>query len=227
MLEKCVWYDWCIFLARLCRSLSCFILYSKTKLACYSKYLLTSYICSPIPYDEKAYQVAVMIKNPPANAGDIRDMCSIPESGRSPGGGHGNSLQYSCLYNSRNRGAWWATVQRVAKGQTWLKWLNTHTHVMKRTSFLVLVLKDLVGLHRTIWLQLLQHLWLEYRLGLLWCWVLCLKKRMVIILSFLRLQSSTAFQTLDESYSISSMGFLPTIVDIMVIWIKFTHSHPF
>ena len=40
-----------------------------------------------------------MVKNPPANAGDVRDMCSIPGSERSPGGGHGNSLQYSCLEN--------------------------------------------------------------------------------------------------------------------------------
>ena len=44
-------------------------------------------------------QLALVVKNPPANAGDIRDACSIPYSGRSPGGGHGNPLQYSCLEN--------------------------------------------------------------------------------------------------------------------------------
>ena len=53
-----------------------------------------------------------------ANARDIRDMGSVPGSGRCPGGGHGNPLQYSCLENSTDRGAWWATVYRVAKSQT-------------------------------------------------------------------------------------------------------------
>ena len=57
-----------------------------------------------------ASQVALVVKNPPANAGDIRDMGSIPGSGRSPGEGHGNPLQYSCLENPMDRGAWWATV---------------------------------------------------------------------------------------------------------------------
>ena len=57
-----------------------------------------------------------MVKNLPANAGDLRDMGLIPGSGRSPGGGHGNSLWYSCLENSMDRGAWlWVTVPRVAK----------------------------------------------------------------------------------------------------------------
>ena len=59
-----------------------------------------------------------VVKNLPANAGDIRDMGSIPESGRSPGKGHGNSLQYSCLENPMDRGAWRATVHRVAKSWT-------------------------------------------------------------------------------------------------------------
>ena len=49
-------------------------------------------------------------KKPPANAGDIRDMGSIPGLGRSPGGGHGNPTQYSCLENTMDRGSWWATV---------------------------------------------------------------------------------------------------------------------
>ena len=59
-----------------------------------------------------------MVKNPPANARDARDSGLIPESGRSPGGGHGNSLQYSCLENPTDRGAWRAIVHRVAKSQT-------------------------------------------------------------------------------------------------------------
>ena len=59
-----------------------------------------------------------MIKNPPADAGYIRDVGSIPEWGRSPGGGHGNPLQYSCLENPMDRGAQWAIVLGVAKSQT-------------------------------------------------------------------------------------------------------------
>ena len=58
------------------------------------------------------------VKNPPANAGDARDTSSIPGSGRSPGGGNGNPLQYSCLKNSMDREAWWATVHGVTKSQT-------------------------------------------------------------------------------------------------------------
>ena len=57
-------------------------------------------------------------KNLPDNAGDSRDTVLIPGSGRSPGGGHGNPLQYSCLENSMYRGAWWAAVHGVAKSQT-------------------------------------------------------------------------------------------------------------
>ena len=68
-----------------------------------------------------------MIKNLAANAGDIRDVGSVPELGRSPGEGHGNPLQYSCLENPMDRGAWWATVHKVAKSQTQLKQLSIHT----------------------------------------------------------------------------------------------------
>ena len=56
-----------------------------------------------------------VVKNPPANAGDARDRGSIPGSGRSPGGGHGNPLQYSCLEDPVDGGAWQATVYRVAE----------------------------------------------------------------------------------------------------------------
>ena len=59
-----------------------------------------------------------MVKNLPANAGDIRDMGSIPGLGRFPEEGHGNPLQYSCLENSMDRGAWQAIVHGVAKSQT-------------------------------------------------------------------------------------------------------------
>ena len=69
-----------------------------------------------------------LVKNLPAKAGDIRHASSIPGSERSPEGGHGNSLQYSRLENSMDRGGWWATVYRVTKSQTQLKQLSTHRH---------------------------------------------------------------------------------------------------
>ena len=56
-----------------------------------------------------------MVENLPVNAGDIRDTCSIPESGRSLGGGHDNPLQYSCLENPMDRGAWQAIVHGIAR----------------------------------------------------------------------------------------------------------------
>ena len=59
-----------------------------------------------------------MVKSPPANAGDIRDRGSIPGSGRSRGGGHDNPLQYSCLENPMDRGAWRATVHSVTELDT-------------------------------------------------------------------------------------------------------------
>ena len=64
-----------------------------------------------------------VVKKLLANAGDAGE--SIPGSGRSPEGGHGNPLQYSCLENPMDRGAWWATVHRVAKSWTQLKRLST------------------------------------------------------------------------------------------------------
>ena len=73
-----------------------------------------------------ASQLVLVVKNPPANAGDARDPGSAPGSGRSPGGRHGNPLQYSCLENSADRGAWRATVHRVTKNQTPLEEFNTH-----------------------------------------------------------------------------------------------------
>jgi len=57
----------------------------------------------------------LLVKNPPASVGESRDPGSIPGSKRSPGGGHGNPLQYSCLENPMDSGAWWARFQRVAK----------------------------------------------------------------------------------------------------------------
>ena len=64
--------------------------------------------------------MTLVVKNLPANAGDVRDMGWIPGLERSPGGGRVNPLQYSCLENPMDRGAWWATVHGVAKSQTQL-----------------------------------------------------------------------------------------------------------
>ena len=67
-----------------------------------------------------------MVKNPPANAGDAQNAGLIPGSGRSPAGGYGNPLQYSCPENPMDRGARWATVHRAAKSRTRI---STHTHI--------------------------------------------------------------------------------------------------
>ena len=71
--------------------------------------------------------MAVLVKNPLANAGDIKDMGSIPGLGRPHRGGHGNLFQYSCLENPVDRGAWYTIVHSVTKSQTQLKQLNIHT----------------------------------------------------------------------------------------------------
>ena len=83
------------------------------------------------PTFERASQVVLEVKNLPANEGDLRDVGSIPGSGRFPGEGHDNSLQYSCLENSMDRRAWRVTLHRVTKSQTWLKWLSTHAHTFE------------------------------------------------------------------------------------------------
>ena len=65
-----------------------------------------------------------MVKNLPTNTGDIRDSDPIPGSGRSPGAGHGNARQYSCVEKPMDRVAWWAGVHRVPKNWTPLKRLS-------------------------------------------------------------------------------------------------------
>ena len=72
-----------------------------------------------------------MIKNLPTNAGDIRDVGLIPELGRFPGGGHGNPLQYSCLENLRDRGAWRAAEPMDSQSRTRLSNARAHTHTHK------------------------------------------------------------------------------------------------
>ena len=80
-----------------------------------------------------ASQVALVVKNLPASAGDTRDEGLIPGWGRSPGGGNSNPLQYSCLENPMDKGTWWATVHSVTKSQTWPKRLIVHTRTHSRT----------------------------------------------------------------------------------------------
>ena len=90
-----------------------------------------------------AFQMAQVVKNPLATAGDARDKCSIPGSGRSPGGGYGNLLQYSCWENCMDRGAWQATVYGVTNESDTIESLSlslslslSHTHTHTHTHFI-------------------------------------------------------------------------------------------
>ena len=86
----------------------------------------TSIICKWL-WSNRASQVVAVVKNPPANAGDVREVGSVRRSGRSPGEGNGSPLQYSCLENPMDRGAWRATAHGITKSQTQLKRLSTQT----------------------------------------------------------------------------------------------------
>ena len=74
--------------------------------------------------ETRASRAVLVVKNPSDDAGDAGDVGKIPGWGRSPGGGHGNPLWYSCLENPMDREVWWATVHRVAKSRTRLKLLE-------------------------------------------------------------------------------------------------------
>ena len=114
----------------------------------------------------------------------------------------------------------------VTPGVSWLPTFAFQSPVTKRTSFLGVSLKGLVGLHRTVQIQLLQCYWLGHRLGLLWYWMVCLRNEQRPFCCFWDcnqlLHSGLFFDS--DGYSISSEGFLPAVVDIMVIWVKLTHS---
>ena len=117
----------------------------------------------------------------------------------------------------------------VTPGVCWLPTFAFQSSKWKGHLFWVLVLKGLVGLHRTVQLQLLQHYWLGPRLGLPWYWMVCLKTNRDYSVVF---EIASKYCILDsfvdnDGYCISCKGFLPTVVDIMVIWVKFTHSSPF
>ena len=83
-----------------------------------------------------ASQAALMVENLPANSGVREDTSLIPGSGRSPGGGHGNPLQYSCLENPTDRRAWQPMVHRVTKSQIWLKQLSSQAQRLGKISVL-------------------------------------------------------------------------------------------
>ena len=92
-------------------------------------------VCSPVR-EIRGFPSGASGKEPgAASAGDVRDVGSISASGRSPGGGHGNPVQCSCLENPVDRAAWWAVVQRVTKSQTRLKRLTTHRGVTHTCSY--------------------------------------------------------------------------------------------
>jgi len=116
----------------------------------------------------------------------------------------------------------------VTPGVSWLPTFAFQSPIMKGHLFWMLVLKGLVGLHRTVQLQLLQCYWLGHRLGLLWYWMVCLGNRDHSVVFEIASKYCISDSFVDhDGYSISPKGFLPTVVDIMVIWVKFTHSSPF
>ena len=95
-------------------------------------YIHPSQTWNLVTIDQKRYKASLvvqLVKNLPASVGDPGDVGSIPGLGRSPGEGNGNPLQYSCLENSMNRGAWWARVHGVMKNLTQL---SVHTHTYNR-----------------------------------------------------------------------------------------------
>ena len=80
--------------------------------------------------------MVLVVKKPPVNAGDLKDLGSVPGLGKSPGGGHGNPLQYSCLENPTDRGAWWAAVHGVAESDATEQ---AHTHFDTPEIYFVVV----------------------------------------------------------------------------------------
>ena len=113
-------------------------------------------------------------------------------------------------------------------GVSWLPIFAFQSPVMKRTSFWVLVLKGLVGLHRTVQLQLLQHYW--WSIDLDYCdneWFALETNRDHSVIFWVASKYCILDSFVDyDGYPISSKGFLPTVIDIMVIWVKFNHSGP-
>ena len=113
----------------------------------------------------RASQVTLVVKNPPANAGDVRDMGSIPGPGRPPGEGNGNPLQHSCLENPTDRGAWRATVHEAPKSQTRLKQLSAHAHALGIEHRFMPSESNLCSLERSAYFLFLSIYTIIYDLG--------------------------------------------------------------
>ena len=127
---------------------------------------------TPLTWGTCASQAELVVKNLSANAGDIRDMGLIPRSGRSPGEGNGNPLQYSCLKNPMDRGDRWATVHGVAKSWTEMKQPSRHTHEVLRVIKFVEIERRLV-VARDLGQEVGKLLFKEYRSSVLSheeCW---------------------------------------------------------
>ena len=90
-------------------------------------------------YFQWGFQVVLVVKNLPANAGDSREVRSIPGLGRSPGEGNGNLLQYSCLGNPMDRGVWETIVHGIAKSWTQLKQLSMHYYPVATTIIVTVI----------------------------------------------------------------------------------------
>ena len=115
----------------------------------------------------------------------------------------------------------------VTPGVSWLPTFAFQSPIMKRTSFLGVSSRKSVGLHRTVQLQLLRLFWLGHRLGLPWYWKVSFGNRDHSVVFEIASKYCILDSFVDcDGYSISSKGFLLTVVDIMVIWVKFTHSSP-
>ena len=122
--------------------------------------------------------MALVVKNPPANAGEVRDAGSVPGSERSPGAGHGNPLHYSCLENPVVRWAWRAAAHGVAKSPTQLKRLSMH-HTLCSTQFLTFLLLIFLFFHLQSNFAFSPHVTL---LSQLWPWALLLVRSWMFLL---------------------------------------------
>ena len=129
-----VWWSWAL-PGRWLLLLPWYLVSHSTNLQLESILELTSFSNYPLfillpfnPFTSWSSQAVLVVKSRPANAGDLRDVSLIPGLRRSPGGGQHNALQYFCLENPMDRGAWRATVHGLAKSWTRLEQLSTHAN---------------------------------------------------------------------------------------------------
>ena len=108
---------------------------TKSSTACLSLDCFFLFVCFNWGIVALGFPGGSVVKNPPANAGDARDLGLLPGLGRSPGKGNGNSLQYSYLRNPMDRWAWWTTVHGIAKELDTTEYTHTHTHTHTHGCF--------------------------------------------------------------------------------------------